>query len=174
MPGTVPQGYIQPGDYSTNTASNSKVAVGLNGFANSTDYLNTGRINGNYGDGIPDELRKDIPGLIERGKQRFTINCAVCHGATATGNGIVTQYGLVGVANLQQQSFRDMPDGQIFKPDHTTARARWALMDRTSPSKTGGRSSAISAPCSARRTRRSPTSRPTSKIISTSKTPAKQ
>ena len=120
VPGTVPQGYIQPGDYSTNTASNSKVAVttdavtNLNGFANSLDYLNTGRIDGNYGDGIPDELRKDIPGLIERGKQRFTINCAVCHGATATGNGIVTQYGLVGVANLQQQTYRDMPDGQIF------------------------------------------------------------
>src|SRR5271156_961671 len=52
--------------------------------------------------------------MLERGKQRFTINCAVCHGATGYGNGIVTQFGLVGVANFQQQRLRDMPDGEIF------------------------------------------------------------
>lgn len=120
VPGTVPQGYIQPGDYSTNTASNSRVAIVdpatgvLNGFSNTTDYMNTGKIGDNYGDGIPLALRKDMPGLIERGRQRFTINCAVCHGATGYGNGIVTQYGLVGVANFQDQRLRSMPDGQIF------------------------------------------------------------
>ncbi len=114
VPGTVPQGYIQPGSYSTNTASNSKVATGLNGFSNSTDYMNTGKIGDSYGDGIPDGVKKDMPGLIERGRQRFTINCAVCHGATGYGNGIVTQYGLVGVANFQDPRLRSMPDGQIF------------------------------------------------------------
>ena len=111
VPGTVPQGYILRGAYSSNTASNSKVATGDNGFSDSTDYLNTGKIGDSYGDGFP---MKVTPAILERGRQRYTINCAPCHGATGYGNGIVTQYGLVGVANFQQQRLRDMPDGQIF------------------------------------------------------------
>ena len=111
VPGTVPQGYTMEGSYSTNTASNSKVATGGNGFSNSTDYLNTGRMGDSYGDGIPLEV---TPALLERGKQRFNINCAVCHGSAGYGNGIVTQYGLAGVANFQQDRLRTMPDGQIF------------------------------------------------------------
>jgi mono/diheme cytochrome c family protein len=111
VPGTVPQGYSMPGYYSTNTASNSKVATGGNGFSNSTDYLNTGKIGDSYGDGFPMQV---TPELVARGRQRFNINCAVCHGAAGYGNGIITQYGLVGVANFQQDRLRTMPDGEIF------------------------------------------------------------
>lgn len=119
VPGTVPIGYVIDGGYSTNTASNSPVAnkrdedgrLDYNGFSNSTDYLNTGKMGDSYGDGFPIKV---TPAVIERGRQRFNINCAVCHGAAGYGNGIVTQYGLVGVANFQQQRLRDMPDGQIF------------------------------------------------------------
>ena len=111
VPGTVPQGYILPGAYSTNTASNSNVATGMNGFSNSPDYFNTGKIGDAYGDGFP---MKVTPEMLARGQQRFNINCAVCHGAAGYGNGIVTQYGLVGPANFQQQRLREMPDGQIF------------------------------------------------------------
>ena len=111
VPGTVAQGYVQPGDYSSNTASNSKVATGLNGFSNAPDYLNTGKISDSYGDGFPMRV---TPAMVARGRQRFHINCEPCHGATGMGNGIVTQYGLVGVANFQQQRLRDMPDGEIF------------------------------------------------------------
>ena len=109
--GTVPIGYIIPGDYSSNTASNSKVATEMNGFSDSTDYLNTGKIGDSYGDGFP---MKVTPEMLARGQQRFNINCAVCHGATGTGNGITTQFGLVGVANFQQDRLRNMPDGEIF------------------------------------------------------------
>jgi len=111
VPGTVPIGYVLPGKYLTNTASNSHVAKDENGFSDSPDYLDTGRIGGNYGDGIPVDV---TPALLQRGKQRFEINCAPCHGATGAGNGIVTTYGLVGVANFQQANYRTMPDGQIF------------------------------------------------------------
>src|SRR5271154_5721698 len=62
VPGTVPIGYVLPGSYSTNTASNSKVATGLNGFSNSTNYLNTGKIGDSYGDGFP---LKVTPALVE-------------------------------------------------------------------------------------------------------------
>ena len=111
VPGTVPIGYVLDGRYSSNTASNSKVATGENGFADSTDYFNTGKIGDSYGDGIPVDV---TPDLLKRGQLRFTVNCAVCHGATGVGNGIITTYGLVGVANFQQATLRAMPDGQIF------------------------------------------------------------
>ncbi|HWB57962.1 MAG TPA: cytochrome c [Chthoniobacteraceae bacterium] len=120
VPGTVPIGYIMPktnghsGEYASTTASNSPIATGENGFSDSTSYFDTGKIGDSYGDGLPDEVKKDIPALLARGQQRFNINCAVCHGAVGMGNGIVTQFGLVGPANFQQAQYRTMPDGQIF------------------------------------------------------------
>jgi mono/diheme cytochrome c family protein len=109
--GTVPIGYAMPGIYSTNAASNSRVAQGVAGFSDATDYFNTGRIGENYGDGFPVEVSGP---LLARGQQRFNINCAICHGATGAGNGIVKQLGLATVANLQDARIRTMPDGQIF------------------------------------------------------------
>jgi hypothetical protein len=109
--GTVPIGYTLPGTYLTNGASNSTDIVRSNGFSNATDYYSTGRIGDSYGDGLPLEVSAK---LIQRGRERFTINCAICHGATGAANGIVTQYNLVGVASFQDQRLRDMPDGQIF------------------------------------------------------------
>jgi hypothetical protein len=137
VPGTVPIGYVMPGEYSSNTASNSKVATGENGFSDAPDYLNTGRIGDSYGDGFPIKV---TPAVLERGKERFNINCAVCHGAAGYGDGIVTQFGLVGPVNFQQQSLRDMPDGQIFNRitlgkgnmgaygSNITVEDRWAII----------------------------------------------
>lgn len=108
--GTVPLGYTLPGAYLSNEASNSHAAA-QQGFSKGTDYYNTGRINGFYGDGFPVEVG---PALMARGKERYGIHCAVCHGATGQGNGIVTNYGLNAVANFQQERLRTMPDGQVF------------------------------------------------------------
>jgi mono/diheme cytochrome c family protein len=52
--------------------------------------------------------------LLERGENRFAVHCAVCHGQTGAGNGITTQHGFVGVANLHQDKYRAMPAGEIF------------------------------------------------------------
>jgi mono/diheme cytochrome c family protein len=139
-PGTVPQGYTQPGRYSSNNANNANNArhlTGPGGFANTLDYADTGKIGEVWGDGIPLEL---TPALLERGRERFTINCAICHGATGMGNGIVSQYGLNGVANFQDSRLRTMPDGQIFETithgkgnmgaygSNVTLEDRWAII----------------------------------------------
>lgn len=60
---------------------------------------------------LPIEI--DLP-LLRPGRERFNIHCAVCHGATGAGNGITTQYGLVGVPTYHDQRLRTMPDGEIF------------------------------------------------------------
>ncbi|MDP9291802.1 MAG: cytochrome c, partial [Verrucomicrobiota bacterium] len=61
-------------------------------------------------------------------------------GALGLGNGIVSQYGLAGPANFQQEKFRTMPDGQIFNTitngkntmgpygSNVTVEDRWAII----------------------------------------------
>ena len=52
--------------------------------------------------------------LMQRGQQRFNINCSICHGLTAAGNGVAKLYGLNTVATLQDERIRKMADGEIF------------------------------------------------------------
>jgi mono/diheme cytochrome c family protein len=81
------------------------------GFSEGNDYFNTGKMGANWGTGIPLEV---TPALMQRGEQRFNINCAVCHGPLAAGDGIVKQYGLTTVVTLQDDRIRHMADGEIF------------------------------------------------------------
>ncbi|VVM05653.1 hypothetical protein MAMC_00734 [Methylacidimicrobium cyclopophantes] len=74
-------------------------------------YLNTGTIGDYWGDGIPIPVTGET---LKTGRERFEIFCSACHGSTGSGNGIATQYGLVGVPNYHSEHTRQMPDGQIF------------------------------------------------------------
>jgi mono/diheme cytochrome c family protein len=110
--GTVPMGYSQP----TSMAAAESGAVMGGGyevvlFSGKEDYANTGKTGGSWGNGLPFEATL---ATLQRGRERYQIQCAVCHGATGQGNGIATKYGLVGVANLHQQRLRDMSDGEIY------------------------------------------------------------
>jgi mono/diheme cytochrome c family protein len=107
--GTIPIGYTIPGAYLQAGAKNGTFKQ--EGFSNQPDYFNTGTMGDSFGDGIPAEVTE---AFVKRGQERFNINCAVCHGKVGTGNGIVTNYGLNAVANLQLDLYKTMPDGQIF------------------------------------------------------------
>jgi mono/diheme cytochrome c family protein len=109
IPGTIPIGYNLPGGYYQTAANNRSDTAG---FSNQPDYYNTGKMGKVYGDGIP--VTPVDEKLMARGKERFEINCAICHGKTALGDGIIKSYGLVTVANLQDPRIQAMPDGQIF------------------------------------------------------------
>ena len=53
--------------------------------------------------------------LLQRGRERFNIYCAPCHGQLGDGNGITKKIGdMPAVANLHDQRIVDMPDGEIF------------------------------------------------------------
>ncbi len=106
--GTIPMGYTLENRFSQTSANN--LTDGAH-FTNVPDYLNTGKIGETYGNGIPVEVSVT---LLERGRQRFNINCAICHGKTAAGDGIIKSYGLATIASLQDERIRTMPDGQIF------------------------------------------------------------
>ena len=75
--------------------------------------VNTGRISGstNFVATIP--LPVEEP-LLDRGRQRYDIHCAPCHGAAGDGKGIITKYGMVAVASFHDPRLVKMPAGEIF------------------------------------------------------------
>ena len=75
--------------------------------------INTGKITGttNFIEVNPLPVTAE---LIQRGRQRYEINCLPCHGAAGDGKGITTKYNMISVANFHDQKFIQMPDGEIF------------------------------------------------------------
>lgn len=136
--GTIPMGFDIPGHPMQNSeVPKDDISSPLGEFSAGTDYMNTGKMGDQWGTGIPLPV---TPGLLERGQKVFTINCAVCHGATGQGNGITSKYGLLGIANYHQDKYRQMADGQIFNTithgyntmmaygDKVTVKDRWAII----------------------------------------------
>jgi cytochrome c5 len=112
--GTVPIGYEFPRPQTiATTASNvpPNEPEPAMGFSEGPDYYNTGKMGDKWGTGIPIEVNAQV---MERGRQRFNITCAMCHGAAAAGDGITKQYGLATVVTLQDDRIHKMADGEIF------------------------------------------------------------
>ncbi|MCP4191949.1 MAG: DUF3341 domain-containing protein [Planctomycetaceae bacterium] len=67
---------------------------------------------------IPMEITTE---LMDRGRERFNIHCAVCHGRAGFGNGLASQRALeleqgtwVPPTSIHADYIREMPDGQIY------------------------------------------------------------
>lgn len=86
-------------------------------------------------------------GLISRGRERFEIYCALCHGSDGSGTGIIHQRAVelkepkwVPATNLLTQEIRDRADGQIVQAirdgvrnmpsygSQISVRDRWAIV----------------------------------------------
>ena len=52
--------------------------------------------------------------LLDRGEQRYHINCLPCHGPVGDGKGITSKFGMSGMANFHDQRLVNMADGEIF------------------------------------------------------------
>lgn len=76
--------------------------------------VNSGRVTGttNFIENNP--LAVDLE-LLQRGRERFDIYCAPCHGKTGDGNGILKKIGAMpAVANLHDKRIVELADGEIF------------------------------------------------------------
>jgi hypothetical protein len=76
--------------------------------------VNTGRVTGttNFVETNPLPVTGE---LLQRGRERFDIYCAPCHGKLGDGNGITKKLNLMpAVANLHDQRIVVMTDGEIF------------------------------------------------------------
>ena len=125
--GTVPIGYEMPQPSAAASPGTLPLPPGPEmqsqfGFSAANNYTSTGKMGANWGTGIPLEV---TPQFMERGAERFNINCAICHGPTAAGDGIVKQYGMATIVTLQDARIREMSDGEIF---HTITHGKNTMM----------------------------------------------
>lgn len=119
-------------------------------FPGDTSYYNTGRVGDFWGNGMPDEVRGDDgkvdEAFIERGRERYNISCAICHGESGDGAGVISKYGLANIANFYAPMFSDpadatfRTDGDIFNTithgkglmgsygANITVKDRWAII----------------------------------------------
>jgi len=66
---------------------------------------------GNFIKFNPVELSEDG---LNRGRERFGIYCAVCHGAVGDGKSVMVEKKYVPPPTFHQDRLREMPDGEIF------------------------------------------------------------
>lgn len=110
--GTVPMGYAMPqhkphgGSVGLGTSPYNNIF-----FSSSPDYFDTGKMGANWGTGLPFRM---TPAAMNRGRERFGIYCAICHGDTGAGDGMAHKFGLGTVQSLLQERIRTMADGEIF------------------------------------------------------------
>ena len=106
MPHTTATSRLQPDSEVPKAGAHERLA-----FTEGPTYFDTGMMGDHWGTGIPLEV---TPEVMEKGRERFTINCAVCHGATGGGNGVTSQYGLANIANYHLDKYLKMADGEIY------------------------------------------------------------
>ena len=115
--------------------------------ARGSDYeespLTTGKVSGttNWVEINPLPITAE---LLDRGQERFNINCSPCHGASGDGKGITTKFGMGVVADLHDikppRRVVQQTDGEIFNTisygknlmqgyaANVTVQDRWAII----------------------------------------------
>jgi mono/diheme cytochrome c family protein len=130
IPGTVARGQLQDdpqffqGLVTANPDSPSAIAAATESKPN---YVNS----------FPFPVNREV---LERGKERFTIYCAVCHGTLGYGDGIVVQRGFTPPPSYHIDRLRAAPVGYLFRvvsqglgsmPDYAEQippQDRWAII----------------------------------------------
>jgi len=73
--------------------------------------FHTGKVGGEFVRQLPVELDQ---GLLERGRQEFTIFCSVCHSPTGDGDGMIVQRGFRPPPTYHSERLRRAPPGHFF------------------------------------------------------------
>ncbi|MGZ8810326.1 MAG: c-type cytochrome [Thermoanaerobaculia bacterium] len=81
------------------------------GEAGVDPYFETGKINGQVGDGFPFPVTADV---MQRGRQRFDIYCSECHGRLGDGNGMIPSRGFRRPPSYHTQALRTAKIGHFF------------------------------------------------------------
>lgn len=85
----------------------------MRGMLREDDALNTGKQGADFVRGFPSAVTVDLK-FVQRGKDRYEIYCAPCHGALGDGMGITKQYGMGTTPTYHDDARRKMAEGQIF------------------------------------------------------------
>jgi mono/diheme cytochrome c family protein len=100
------------------------------------EHLTTGRVDGELAASFPFEITREV---LERGRERFGINCTPCHGHTGDGGGMIVLRGMLRPESFHSQRLRESPPGYFFDvmtrgfgamydySDRISLRDRWAI-----------------------------------------------
>ena len=77
------------------------------------EHFYQGKIQGQLAETFPAGVVVDRQ-LLERGRERYNIFCAPCHGQTGAGNGMIVQRGLKQPLTFHQQRLREVPVGHFY------------------------------------------------------------
>jgi mono/diheme cytochrome c family protein len=112
------------------------------------DHFYRGLTGGEFADEFPEQLQPISQALMQRGRERFNIYCATCHGLSGDGGGITSERALaredspgwVKPLSLHAEAVRQQPVGKIFNSitngirtmpayaSQITPRDRWAIV----------------------------------------------
>jgi hypothetical protein len=81
------------------------------GHLNEDEVFFTGKRGTNLVQSLPVPLSRE---LLERGRERFEIYCAVCHGRTGEGNGMIVQRGFPPPPSYHIDRLRQAPIGHFY------------------------------------------------------------
>ena len=81
------------------------------GQLNADEAYFTGKSKGKL---ITEFPRPVTPDLLQRGQERFNINCSMCHGRDGYGNGMVVQRGFIRPPTYHSDAMRAAPIGHFF------------------------------------------------------------
>jgi mono/diheme cytochrome c family protein len=107
------------------------------GFVNEDELLNTGKVNGQLGTEFPFPVTQAV---VARGRERYDIFCAPCHGRTGRGNGMIVRRGYRPPPTFHQERLRQVAPGHFVDvmtngfgamPDYRAQVApadRWAIV----------------------------------------------
>lgn len=81
------------------------------GFLDADEAYYTGMVGTNLVTEFPFRITRQV---LERGRERFEIYCAVCHGRTGEGNGMIVQRGFPVPPSYHIDRLRQAPVGHFF------------------------------------------------------------
>ena len=81
------------------------------GMANVDDAFYTGQVDGEYVEAFPFEIAKED---LLRGRERYDIYCAPCHGFTGDGDGMIVQRGFRQPPSFNQDRLREAAPGYFY------------------------------------------------------------
>lgn len=94
---------------------------------------------GDWVRGVPTAVTVDAR-FLQRGRERYSISCAPCHGGLGDGNGITKAYGMGATPTFHDDRLRAMAEGEIYNTitngkgtmmgyaDKVVPEDRWAIV----------------------------------------------
>jgi len=90
----------------------------------------TGQVGGVAADTFPAPVTRE---MLERGRERFDIYCAVCHGRTGEGNGMIVRRGFPTPPSFHIDRLRAAPAGHFVEVIHNGYGLMYSYASRVEP-----------------------------------------